>query len=680
MRVEFYHVDAFEAANYEPIWHALRALGVDAQMVAVPGRGNTADADWFDFDRLTAYYRARGVPWVTEPDHDAVAITTQNESIIHPYRSPRIRLAYGPVMYPDAWGLQPHSIAPFDAVLVHGPAYVDIYSQWKDRAYLPIVGYPRYDDFFAGRIDRAAIARAWNLDPSRPTVAYLPTWGENSTFDAFFAAVQALSLHCNVIVRPHHCTLRFEPARWETMRRSGLLILDNAYDLSAVYAVADVVLADTRSGGLFEAIMAERPSVGLVLDPAEVDRWIAPARVHEIAPICTAPGTLGQVVAELLQHDDYVARRRTWAEQRVSFRDGTAARHAAEAIVRLAEPTRGKLVTRRAPRNGAAPRVSAILPALGDRAGVQQSIASVLQQTYSDYELIVADDGSAPATTTWLDGIRHPRIRVVRAPSPGRCAALLAALREAGGTYVVSVTPHDFLAPLLLDALVAALDAEPSAPLAFSSIAWTDDAGAIADVQHTRDVSYRTLLTGHAAPGPFLYRQAALARHGSYDDALGDDAELDLWLRLTEYSSAVQVPEVLCYRRQSAAPSDANRAAFHAAVRRNDGFRGLTTLYPMLALCHDVDAAACHAWLDFAALLLTSPHGPTDLTAMFLERARTAAPPSSDVTSDLIARIEGTLDEAVGRGNPHRRYDAPGTELLRRERLATPVRAWTVPR
>ena len=337
MKVEFYHIDAFEAANYEPIWHALRALGVDARMVAVPGAANTADANWFDFDRLAAYYQARSVPFNTVADYDAVAVTTQNEAIIHPYRTPRIRLMYGPVLYPEAWGLQPHAVAPFDTVLVHGPGHVERYARWKDRAHLPIVGYPRYDDYFAGRIDRAATARDWQVDPVRPTLAYLPTWGPNSTFDAFFAQVLALRAQWNVVVRPHHCTWRFEPARREVLERSGIRILDNAYDLSAVYAAADVIMADSRSGALVEAVAAECPSVGLVLDAAEIDDWIRPAGLDALVPICAQPETLPRIVEELLSADRYAAGRRAWAERHVSFRDGTAGHQAALAIIDAVE-------------------------------------------------------------------------------------------------------------------------------------------------------------------------------------------------------------------------------------------------------------------------------------------------------------------------------------------------------
>ena len=156
MRIEFYHIDAFEAPHYEPIWRALQKSGVDARLIAIPDLNNTSRPGWFDFERLKSYYDNRGVPFQTSSDYDCSAITTQNECILNPYNGLHIRLQYGPVVYPDAWNYWEIANRPFDAVLVHGFCGVERISKWKSKDEILVIGYPHYDDFFSGRIDSNA--------------------------------------------------------------------------------------------------------------------------------------------------------------------------------------------------------------------------------------------------------------------------------------------------------------------------------------------------------------------------------------------------------------------------------------------------------------------------------------------------------------------------------------------
>lgn len=336
MKIEFYHVDAFEVANYEPIWRTLRQMGIDATMVAVPGNNNSSEAGWFDFDRFTAYCTARGIPFNTAPDPDAhVAVTTQNADILRDYNY-RVRLMYGPVVYPEAWALQQHSVKPFDAVLVHGKAYLDQYAQWLPRERLHIIGYPRYDEFFSGRLRKDVIRQYWDIHDQKPILAFLPTWGDNTAFDAFFPTLLSLADKYHIIVRPHHCTLRFERNRMLAMRSSGLLMLDNAFDLEQIYAGADVVLADVRSGSLFEACMCKIPTVGMVVDPTEISGWLSHNGVDKMSVLCSDPSLLVKAIESALQQSHHADHCTQWADNHVAFRDGSSAKHAAETLIELA--------------------------------------------------------------------------------------------------------------------------------------------------------------------------------------------------------------------------------------------------------------------------------------------------------------------------------------------------------
>jgi len=337
MKIDFYHIDAFEVPIYEPIWRQLTAMGVTANLVGVPGEKNTADFGWFDYDRFVTYCQKRNIPFKTTPDLTAdIAVTTQNKDILRNYNCPKIRIMYGPILYPAAWGLQPHTVKPFDAVLTHSEIYTNFYQQWLPRARLPVVGYPRFDDFFAKKLQREVIRKKWNVGDSRPVVIFMPTWGDNTGFDLFLPALLALKNQYQIILRPHHCTLRLEQNRMEQINSSGCVILDDAFDLSEIYAAADVVIADVRSGGLFESCLCEVPTVGMVINPAEETGWLAENNVGKIVSLCSNPSKLAEAIKQALSSKEQANQQKNWAEKFVAYRDGTAAMHAAQELVKLA--------------------------------------------------------------------------------------------------------------------------------------------------------------------------------------------------------------------------------------------------------------------------------------------------------------------------------------------------------
>lgn len=337
LKIEFYHIDAFEVPNYEPIWRNLKAMGVDARMVGVPDPNNTAAKGWFDFDKFKAYCEERSILFTTEADPSAdVAVTTQNIDILRNYNCPKVRIMYGPIVYPAAWGLQAHATKPFDAVLTHSQFYTDLYSSLLRPEQLPVVGYPRYDDFFAGKLQRQMIHQRWGVKNNKPVLVFLPTWGDNTAFEVFFPALLRLSDQYQIIIRPHHCTLRFEPLRMAQLKASGLLILDNAFDLAEVYAGADVILSDVRGGGLYEALLCGVPSVGMVIQAQEVTGWIAQNGVDKMMSVCSDANQLIFAIDDAMTSQTQALHRKSWINKRVEFRDGTAGKQAANALIKLA--------------------------------------------------------------------------------------------------------------------------------------------------------------------------------------------------------------------------------------------------------------------------------------------------------------------------------------------------------
>src|SRR4051812_35115688 len=111
-------------------------------------------------------------------------------------------------------------------------------------------------------------------------------------------------------------------------------------------------------------------------------------------------------------------------------------------------------------------RVSVVVPTFNRVGYLQETIASILQQDYRDFELIVADNASTDATASLLAGIADPRLHHVRREhNIGWRANFNHALHDADSEYVALVGDDDRLLPGALTRAVTFLDEAPSVGL-----------------------------------------------------------------------------------------------------------------------------------------------------------------------------------------------------------------------
>jgi glycosyltransferase involved in cell wall biosynthesis len=156
------------------------------------------------------------------------------------------------------------------------------------------------------------------------------------------------------------------------------------------------------------------------------------------------------------------------------------------------------------------PTVSVVLIFYNDERFLPESIESVFAQTYTDWELILVDDGSTDGSTDialgWAE--RFPgRVRYVdhdEHANLGASAARDLGARNSRGRYIATLDSDDVWMPQKLDEQVAILDANPDVGLVFGASlywwSWGDEDPSRAD---------RHMTIG--APGDRIYRPPALA-------------------------------------------------------------------------------------------------------------------------------------------------------------------------
>lgn len=101
------------------------------------------------------------------------------------------------------------------------------------------------------------------------------------------------------------------------------------------------------------------------------------------------------------------------------------------------------------------PEVSIIIPAYNTEAYVQQAIDSALNQTVSNIEVIIVDDGSTDSTVSVVKHIRDSRVKLlVNTQNLGVSGARNRALAEARGNWIAVLDSDDWYAPERLERLL----------------------------------------------------------------------------------------------------------------------------------------------------------------------------------------------------------------------------------
>jgi glycosyltransferase involved in cell wall biosynthesis len=208
-----------------------------------------------------------------------------------------------------------------------------------------------------------------------------------------------------------------------------------------------------------------------------------------------------------------------------------------------------------------APRLTIGLPVYNGENFLREAIVSILAQTYTDFELVISDNGSTDATPAICRAAAasDPRVRYVRHDENRGAGWNYEHVRSlATGTDFYKWAAHDdVLAATFLERCVAALDADPGASLAFTGVAAIDHQGAVTKLKRNQVEAlggdpgsrFRQVLASNANPEAVfgVMRRSALAHTRGQGDYISSDRVLLAELALV--GSFVEVPEPLVLRR-----------------------------------------------------------------------------------------------------------------------------------
>lgn len=223
-----------------------------------------------------------------------------------------------------------------------------------------------------------------------------------------------------------------------------------------------------------------------------------------------------------------------------------------------------------------APAVSVILATFNRLHYLREAVASVFAQTFTDWELVIADDGSAPATLAYLESLDDPRVRLIRLDHTGVPAvARNAALRQARAEWVAFLDSDDLWHPRKLERQRASLRCHPECGWGYTRFTLVNGAGGPYTPKRPRDwpalsgsIVERLIATDTVIALPsVVVSRALIERVGLFDEQLLMCEDYELWLRLAAASDVDAVDEPLTMVRRHAEHSGDDVTAWRDRLR-----------------------------------------------------------------------------------------------------------------
>lgn len=201
--------------------------------------------------------------------------------------------------------------------------------------------------------------------------------------------------------------------------------------------------------------------------------------------------------------------------------------------------------------------ISVVVPVYNGEKTIKETLESVLKQTFTNFELIIINDGSHDKTLEVISSIKDNRLQVYSYPNAGLAASRNRGITRANAEYISFIDADDLWIPDKLESQFNALKTHPEAAVAYS---WTDYIdehsqflGKGSHITVNGNIYPHLLLTDILENGSNpLIRKQAFSEVGNFDESLHAAEDWDMFLRLASryHFIAVSSPQVL-YRISS---------------------------------------------------------------------------------------------------------------------------------
>jgi len=194
------------------------------------------------------------------------------------------------------------------------------------------------------------------------------------------------------------------------------------------------------------------------------------------------------------------------------------------------------------------PLVSVIIPTYNRRSVLGRAIRSVLSQTFTDFELIVVDDGSQDFTLELLSEF-DGKLTAVFQENQGVSSARNLGIRHSRGELLAFLDSDDEWAPEKLARQTTLFDSASPLFVCHTDEIWLNEGKRVPQKSyHAKQGGRffeRALERCLISPSSVMISRSLLDRVGQFDEELTAAEDYDLWLRITAFHEVLFVPEPL---------------------------------------------------------------------------------------------------------------------------------------
>ncbi len=202
------------------------------------------------------------------------------------------------------------------------------------------------------------------------------------------------------------------------------------------------------------------------------------------------------------------------------------------------------------------PTVTVLVPVLNGERFLREAVDSILRQTWTDFELLVVDDGSTDSTAAILDSYHDPRLQILTNNSTkGVTPSLNRGLAHARGEYVARIDADDIALPERLAKQVWFLNHHLEVALVTSATETIDADGTTISVDYSclspEQLYYMLMFANCIYNCSVTFRRELVLELGGYDESMKLAPDYDLWVQVSRRAKIAKLDEVLAKWRDT---------------------------------------------------------------------------------------------------------------------------------
>ncbi len=296
---------------------------------------------------------------------------------------------------------------------------------------------------------------------------------------------------------------------------------------------------------------------------------------------------------------------------------------------------------------------------------VEQSINSVLSQNFSDFELIIIDDGSTDQSREKINNFRyHPKVRIIFQNNLGLNKTNNIAINLAKGKFVMRLDADDYLDSNALHLMTKKLLEEDSLALVFPDYFLIDPEGQLIAQEKRHNFEEVEMMDQPAHGACTMFRKSVLEEVGNYSEDYDCQDGYEIWTKIAENYPVANINLPLFYYRQHSESLSKNEERILSTrskiLSKNSGISDRCDILAIVPVRKVNSSIALHPFhksnlLDITLKKLTNSKrirevivsSNDEVVKYFCQTNHYHFHYRNDLLSDLNSAIEGTIDSVL---------------------------------